>query len=257
MPVTSPCCWPVMPYWLFSTRKMTGQPCLELVLRGEVAWPRGRCRCWSRRRRRCTGRRGRRSSLLAAMAAPAAMAIRAADDGVGAEMPGVEVGDVHAAAAPAAVALFLAEQLGHGAVEVLLHGAVQHALAVAHVVLGGVLADELGQLRHVALLQREGALGDGVPVAAVGGGDVVIGIDGADGADRDGLLADGQMRRADELVVRQRLELLVLEPDDHLFEEADVQHVVQQLEALLPWSSRRRSPGSCRHDTGRAGWAGR
>ena len=27
MSVTSPFCWPVIPYWLFSTKKMTGRPC--------------------------------------------------------------------------------------------------------------------------------------------------------------------------------------------------------------------------------------
>ena len=48
-----------------------------------------------------------------------------ADDGVRAEVAGREVPDVHAAAAPVAVAFVLAEQLGDHAVDVLLERGLQ------------------------------------------------------------------------------------------------------------------------------------
>ncbi len=48
----------------------------------------------------------------------------ATHDGVRAQVTKVEIGDVHAAAATATVAVFLAEQLRHGLIEVGLQGAL-------------------------------------------------------------------------------------------------------------------------------------
>ena len=83
----------------------------------------------------------------------------ARDDAVGAEVAGGDVGDVHRAAAAAAVAGLLAEQLGHHLLEV-------------------------------------GALGDAVAVAAVGRGDRVVGAQGEAGAGGRGLLADREVHGA-------------------------------------------------------------
>ena len=98
----------------------------------------------------------------------------AADNAVGAEIAAVRVGDVHRAAAPAAIAGLAAEKLG------------EHPL-------------------HL------GALGDAMAVAAMCGGDVVaVGKRRAD-ADGGGLLADRQVHRAvalapDVAVLRRLLE---------------------------------------------------
>src|SRR3989304_1456190 len=53
----------------------------------------------------------------------------AADDGVGAEMTGREIADVHPAATSAAVALFLAEELGDRPVDVLAEGRAEELVA--------------------------------------------------------------------------------------------------------------------------------
>src|SRR5215213_3444200 len=99
----------------------------------------------------------------------------AADDPVGAEHALVHVGDVHRAALAVAEPVTLAVDLGHHAV-------------------------------HVA------ALGDGVAVAAVGGGDVVVGPEVRADAGGDGLLARVQVDEAGdlpggELLVETLLEL--------------------------------------------------
>ena len=91
-----------------------------------------------------------------------------ADDAVGAQDVALQVGDVHRAAEPAAVAGLAPHQLGH------------HAVGA-------------------------GALGDAVAMAAVVARDVVVLAQMRAGADRDRLLADVAVRGA---LDRARLELL-------------------------------------------------
>ena len=82
----------------------------------------------------------------------------AADDGVGAEIAGVLIGDVHRAAFAAAIAGFLAQQLGEHPVD--------------------------GR-----------AFGEAVAMAAMGAGDVVVATQGLADADRDRFFADIEMRQ--------------------------------------------------------------
>src|SRR6185503_6423682 len=81
-----------------------------------------------------------------------------ADDPVGAEDPGLHVGDVHRAALAFAVAARLAEELGHHQVD-------------------------------------PAALGDAVAVAAVGRGDVVVGSECRAGTDPASFFADVSVGR--------------------------------------------------------------
>ncbi len=154
--------------------------------------------------------------------------IRPADDGVRAEVSGVEVGDVHPAAATVAVAQLLAEKLGHRAVDVLLDRAVEQAGLGA---VGG-RPDELAQVVVIGGEEGVVALGDGVSVAAVGRGDVIVVADRRHGADGDGFLAHRKMGRADELETRQRLELALLEGNDHLLEETDGEHRIEHVDRV-------------------------
>ena len=64
----------------------------------------------------------------------------AADDGVGAEMADGEVGDVHRAAAPATIAVVLAEQLADRAVDVLLERRLEQLLAAVGAAVGNARA---------------------------------------------------------------------------------------------------------------------
>ena len=113
----------------------------------------------------------------------------AADDGIGAQVAGVLVGDVHGAAFAAAIAGFLAEQFG------------KHSV------------------------QRR-ALGDTVAVAAVGAGDVIVLAQRFANADRDGFLADIEMRETRHLGAEIKLV-------DLFFEEPDLQHLAVELEPAL------------------------
>jgi hypothetical protein len=112
----------------------------------------------------------------------------AADDAVGAEDAGVEVGDVHGAALALAVAGGLAKQLRHHQVEAA-------------------------------------ALGDAVAVAAVGAGDVVLGAQRGAGADGDGLHADVGVGGAADQAFHEELDDLGVEVADrpHLAVEVDEQ----------------------------------
>jgi hypothetical protein len=101
----------------------------------------------------------------------------AADDGVGAEIAVALVGDVHRPALAAAIALFLAEQF----------------------------AEHLLELR---------ALGDAMPVAAMGGGDLVVRSQRLADADGDGLLAGIHVRQARHLGGQVELVGIVLEGAD-------------------------------------------
>ena len=111
------------------------------------------------------------------------------DDAVRAQDAALEVRDVHRAAEAVAVALGLAHQLGH----------------------------------HPA---QFGALGDGVPVAAVVGQDEVLGLQRLAGAGGDGFLADRGMRRALDPAFEEEL----LGPP---LELADAQHGGQHGDQVL------------------------
>ena len=110
----------------------------------------------------------------------------AGDDAVGAEAAEGEVGHVHGAAAAAADAGLLGEQLGHHQADIL-------------------------------------ALGDGVAVAAVGGDDIVVRVEGGDGADGDGFLADGQVHGAVDLAERELVK-------GGLLEGTNQEHLPEQVE---------------------------
>ncbi len=151
----------------------------------------------------------------------------AAADGVGTQVAGGEVADVHAATAAPAVALVLAEQLGDHLVQVLLERRVQEC--VAGRVTGRRRARAQLLVGHLA--QGGVALRDRVAVPAVGAGHVVG--DPQDGRRADGrrLLADGHVRRAAVVVAGEGLVAAAgAEADDHLLHLADRQHVVEQAE---------------------------
>src|SRR6266851_1553145 len=101
----------------------------------------------------------------------------AAHDGVGAEIAGLGIGDVHRPALAAAVARLLAEQLGE----------------------------------HPA---HRGALGQAMAVAAVGARDEVVALERLADADRDRLLADIEMGQAGHLRALVELVHLLLEGAD-------------------------------------------
>ena len=103
-----------------------------------------------------------------------------ADDAVGAVHPGREVRDVHGTAAPGVVPVDPAQQLG------------EHPRLVA-------------------------ALGDHVPVAAVGAGDDILGLERRADSDRHCLLTDVLVGDPGDLVGVDEL-------DDPLLEQPDAQH---------------------------------
>ena len=113
----------------------------------------------------------------------------AADDGVGAEVARLGIGDVHRAALAATVAGLLAEQFREHAVD-------------------------------------RGALGEAVPVAAVGAGDEVVAMQGLADADRHGLLADVEVGQARHL--RALVQLVHL-----LLEGPDLRHLPEHVQVLL------------------------
>ena len=151
---------------------------------------------------------------------------RATHDRVGPQVPGGEVADVHAAAAAVAVPLVLAEELGDRAVDVLLERRREPLVAGP----GGRVRQAGAQrlVRHPP--ERGKALGDRVAVPAVGARDVVIRPQRGAGAHRRGLLADRDVRRAAVVVAGERAVAARAEPDDHLLELADGQHVVEEVE---------------------------
>ena len=108
----------------------------------------------------------------------------AADDRVRAQVPALDVVEVHRAAVPVAAALDLPVELRHD-------------------------------------LVRMRALGERVPVRAVGRGDHVALLQRPADADRDGLLADGDVQEARQLAGAEALLDLLLETPDqeHLPEE--------------------------------------
>ncbi len=154
--------------------------------------------------------------------------IRATDDRVGTQMPHMEVGDVHPATTTPTVALFLAEQLCHGAEQMLLQCRIERRVAVraVEIVLTDSVAEELEQTRGVGPLQRKCTLGDRVSMTTVSRGDVVVRVERRHGANCYGFLADGQMSCADEAELRQWLVAGALEQYDGLFEMTDVQQMV-------------------------------
>ena len=152
----------------------------------------------------------------------------AADDGVGAEMADGEVGDVHRAAAPAAIAVVLAEQLADGAIDMFFQRRFEQVL-----VLGGrAVRHALAKLLVGHLADGDGALGQALAVAAVGAGDVVGQLQRAAGAGGGAFLADRNVRRAAVIVVADRLVGAGAQLDDHLLQFADDQHVFEDRDGL-------------------------
>ena len=101
----------------------------------------------------------------------------AGHDAVGAQVAAGHVSDVHGAAAAAAVARFLAHELGHHAVQI-------------------------------------GPLGDAVAVAAMGAEDVVVGLQRGHRTDGRGFHADAQVHRAVDLALRVQVLGLLFEGAD-------------------------------------------
>ena len=125
----------------------------------------------------------------------------AADDGVGTQVTDGEVGNVHGAAAPAAIAVVLAEQLADGAIDVLLQCGFEQFVGLR----GGALWHALAKLLLGHLADGDGALGQALAMAAVGAGDVVGQLQRAAGPGSGAFLADRDMRRAAVVVVADRL----------------------------------------------------
>ena len=107
------------------------------------------------------------------------------------------------------------------AAEEVLLGAVQvHGAALAP----GAAVDAPVQLRHD--LPRAHALGQRLDVVAVGRDDVIVVPEGAQRADRHGLLADVEVAEAADLAQRVRLRGLLLET---AAQQHDAEHPVQLL----------------------------
>jgi hypothetical protein len=104
----------------------------------------------------------------------------AADDGIGAEHAGLVAPHVHRAAAPATIAGRQAHDLGHRAVDCILHR--RRKIALARIV----------ALRH---FMKEEAREELV-MGAVGAVDLVAGAEQGNGGDGAALLADAGMSRA-------------------------------------------------------------
>jgi hypothetical protein len=130
-------------------------------------------------------------------------------DAVGAEIAALDIGDVHRAAAPAAVPVFLAEELG------------EHACGI-------------------------GALGDAVPVPAVRRKDVIVAAQWQRRTDGAGLLPDRQMHRAVDQAahVAGLGRLLELADQMHLRKRRTQRRVVERGELWSLEGAHRRSFGS-------------
>ena len=123
----------------------------------------------------------------------------AADDGVGAERPGLEPLQVHGAAAPAAEALGEPEDLGQRA--------LQHGLDLRR--------HEVRRVEHALGHVRDG-LGQELVVAAMRAVDGVRRAQRDDRADRAALLADAGVRRAVHEALAGQLEDRLLEGPDEV-----------------------------------------
>src|SRR5208337_2538372 len=103
-----------------------------------------------------------------------------------------EVGDVHAAAAPFAVPGFLPEELGKGAIDVLLESILEEFC-----VRGGFrVRDALPKLRVIHGPDGLTAPRQAVAVATVRAGDVILQVQGAARSHGSAFLADRYVRRA-------------------------------------------------------------
>ncbi len=148
----------------------------------------------------------------------------AADDGIGAQVTDREIGDVHRAAAPAAVSVVFAEQLPHCAIKVLFDGGLDQFVALGGVTLGHTPTQLL--LAHLADGYRP--FGEAFPVAAMGAGDVVGPLQRRARAGRRAFLARGNMGRAAIVEAPKWFVSAGTQLHDHLLEFPDDQHVLQQ-----------------------------
>ena len=148
----------------------------------------------------------------------------AAHNGVRAQMADREVRNVHAAAAPPAIAILFAEQLRDGAIDMLFQSLIEKFL-VTH---GLRVRNALPQLliRHVA--QGAASARQAVAVAAVRAGDVILQDQGAARSHGSAFLPDGDVRGTAIIETRQRLVGAGPHRDDHFLQLADHQHVFQQ-----------------------------
>ena len=133
---------------------------------------------------------------------------------------------MHAAAAPSAVALFLAEEFRNRSIDMLFESVSEETVPVLGLRPRNSGSEVIGRHRP----DRGEALGDGVAVAPVGAGDVVVGAERAAGTDGRGFLADRDVGWAAVVVSRQGIVAARAEADDHLLQLADGQHVVEQVE---------------------------
>jgi len=97
------------------------------------------------------------------------------------------------------------------------------------------------------------SLGDGVAVTAVRAGDVVVGTQDAARPDGRRLLADRDVRRAAIVVAGEGIVATGAEADDHLFQLADGEHVVEQVEGVRPGNASARQLGGEIAGVGKAG----
>ena len=153
----------------------------------------------------------------------------AADDRVRPEVAGREVADVHPAAAAAAVALLLAEELGDHPVDVLLEGRLQQLLARP-----GGRARDAGRAARSSVIRRIAA--KPLAIASPWPRWELVTLSSGRSAERraDGrpLLADRDVGRAAVVVAGEGVVAARAEADDHLLELADREHVVEELERL-------------------------
>ena len=147
----------------------------------------------------------------------------AADDGVGAEVADREVGDVHRAPTPAAVAVVLAEQLADGAIDMLLQGGFEQVFVPGR----GAVGHPPPQLFDGHLAERHRAFGETFTVAAVRARDVVRQLQRRAGPRRCPFLADRYMRRPAVVEITDRLVGPGAQFHDHLLELPDDQHVLE------------------------------
>ena len=150
----------------------------------------------------------------------------AADDGVGSQVADREVGDVHAAASSFAVAVFLAEEFGERAVDVVLQSLLEQFRPRCGLRVG----DALSELRFIHGPNGAAAARQTVAVAAVRAGDVVLEEQRAACPYGGGFLADRDMSRPPVFEIPDGFVRSGPELHDHFFHLASHEHVFQEID---------------------------